>query len=269
MHITSLGYRTDLMLLSLHGSRLDDHGSHLVVHSPHNPTHWWGNFILWGAPPAAGDLAVWEQRFTHSFPDAGHRCFGLDGTDGDLGAIDQFRAAGYTVELSTVLTASAVHEPPRPNHEATYRPLDLDDAGDLESAVDVQMAGNDRLEPVAYRRYVDAKMASMLELQSAGLGRWFGAFLDGRMYSGLGLFTDGSGLARFQSVDTRPDTRGRGLASSLVHYASVYGLGDLGAHTLVMVADPDYLAIRIYRSVGFADTETQVQLERPPADALA
>ena len=26
-----------------------------------------------------------------------------------------------------------------------------------------------------------------------------------------------------------------------------------------MVADPDYLAIRVYRSVGFADTERQLQ----------
>nr|MBA2558703.1 GNAT family N-acetyltransferase [Propionibacteriales bacterium] len=35
--------------------------------------------------------------------------------------------------------------------------------------------------------------------------------------------------------------------------------------TLVMVADPDYPAIRLYRSLGFVDTETQLQAERPPA----
>ena len=33
---------------------------------------------------------------------------------------------------------------------------------------------------------------------------------------------------------------------------------------LVMVADPDYLAIRIYRALGFTDGETQVQLTRTP-----
>jgi hypothetical protein len=32
-----------------------------------------------------------------------------------------------------------------------------------------------------------------------------------------------------------------------------------------MVADPDYLAIRVYRSVGFADSERQLQVERKPA----
>jgi hypothetical protein len=31
-----------------------------------------------------------------------------------------------------------------------------------------------------------------------------------------------------------------------------------------MVADPDYLAIRIYRSVGFLGSETQLQAARVP-----
>ncbi len=65
-------------------------------------------------------------------------------------------------------------------------------------------------------------------------------------------------------MKTHPDARGRGLAGTLVHRVSRYGFDELGAQTLVMVADPDYLAIRIYRSVGFADTERQLQVERRP-----
>ena len=34
-----------------------------------------------------------------------------------------------------------------------------------------------------------------------------------------------------------------------------------------MVADPDYLAIRVYRAVGFADTETQLGAQRSPDQA--
>jgi len=49
-----------------------------------------------------------------------------------------------------------------------------------------------------------------------------------------------------------------------VHHASRFGFDELGAETLVMVADPDYLAIRIYRSVGFEDTETQLAALAPP-----
>jgi predicted GNAT family acetyltransferase len=83
----------------------------------------------------------------------------------------------------------------------------------------------------------------------------------------MGLFTASPGLARFQNVKTHPDARGRGLAGTLVHRVSRYGFDELGADTLVMVADPDYLAIRIYRSVGFADTERQLQAERKPASS--
>jgi hypothetical protein len=41
-------------------------------------------------------------------------------------------------------------------------------------------------------------------------------------------------------------------------------LEELGAQTLVMVADPDYLAIKIYRAIGFTDSERQLQVERAP-----
>ena len=66
-------------------------------------------------------------------------------------------------------------------------------------------------------------------------------------------------------MKTHPDARGRGLAGTLVHEVSRFGFDELGAETLVMVADPDYLAIRVYRSVGFADTETQLQADRKPS----
>ncbi|HET7120037.1 MAG TPA: GNAT family N-acetyltransferase, partial [Solirubrobacterales bacterium] len=71
-------------------------------------------------------------------------------------------------------------------------------------------------------------------------------------------------LARYQTVETDPSFRRRGLAGTLVHYAARYGLDELGARTLVMVADPDAEAIRIYRALGFAGTEVQLQIERSP-----
>jgi hypothetical protein len=51
-----------------------------------------------------------------------------------------------------------------------------------------------------------------------------------------------------------------------VHAISRFGFADLEAETLVMVADPAYLAIRVYRSVGFADTEVQIGVEKKPAE---
>ena len=42
------------------------------------------------------------------------------------------------------------------------------------------------------------------------------------------------------------------------------GADELGARKLVIVADPEADAIRLYRSVGFDDTETQIAFQRPP-----
>ena len=98
-----------------------------------------------------------------------------------------------------------------------------------------------------------------------GHGQWFGAFLDGRLVASLGIFTSADGLARYQEVKTHPEARGQGLAGTLVHAAGRHALDEMGAETLVIVADPDYLAIRIYRSVGFDDTETQLGASRARA----
>ena len=106
----------------------------------------------------------------------------------------------------------------------------------------------------------------MRQLQVQGFGAWLGAFQAGRMVSGLGVFGDGSGVVRFQAVDTHPEHRNQGLAGTLVHRASQYARQEMAAKTQVIVADETGPAIRIYRSVGFRDAEAQVQLQRRQPD---
>jgi predicted GNAT family acetyltransferase len=107
-------------------------------------------------------------------------------------------------------------------------------------------------------------LPSALELAAAGHGAWFGAFLDGTLVSQLGLITGKSGPARYQSVETHPAARRRGLAGTLVWHAGAAVLTG-GASTLVMVADPEDVAIRVYRSVGFTVMESQLGFIRQPA----
>jgi ribosomal protein S18 acetylase RimI-like enzyme len=263
VNVTSLGNRTDLALLQLGGTLVEDRGDHLVVRSPHNPTFWWGNFLLLAQVPPAADTDMWLERFAAEFPQAEHVALAFDGVDGRVEDVAAFTERGLRAEASTVMSASVVHEPPRPNHEATYRRLTSDD--DWEQSVELRVACNDLQEEQAYREFATIKVATNRALAEAGHGGWFGAFVDGRMLSQMGLFRASPGLARFQSVETHPEARGRGLAGTMVHRVSQYGFGELGATTLVMVADPEYSAIRLYRSVGFADGESQLQVERPPA----
>jgi ribosomal protein S18 acetylase RimI-like enzyme len=263
--ITSLGYRTDLMLLEMSGSVLTDKGEYVVVRTPANPTFWWGNYLLFRTPFAPGDAVKREEIFRSEFPEAAHRSLGLDTTDGLAGSDEELKAAGFEIERNTVMTATEVRAPARPNETSQYRFLSGD--GDWEQLNELTLRLATMEVDDDYREYTRRRTAAERALCDAGHAKWFGAFEGDRLQASLGLASDGSGVARFQTVQTHPDDQGRGLASTLVHRASRYGFDELGAHTLVMVADPDYRAIRIYRSLGFNDSEVQLQVSKRPGSA--
>jgi ribosomal protein S18 acetylase RimI-like enzyme len=202
------------------------------------------------------------ETFHVEFPGAKHVALGVDTTDGVVGAEHEFGGLGLELERNTVMIAvrSQVRAPGRPNTDATYRLL----AGDADFAQlhSLTMAVNVPESP-AQEDFVWKKIEAERVLAEAGHATWFGAFDGVQLKASLGLVFDARGVARFQNVQTHPDDRGRGLASALVYRASTYGLAELGAHTLVMVADPDYPAIRLYRALGFSDTEIQLQLTKP------
>jgi GNAT superfamily N-acetyltransferase len=261
--VASLAWRTDLALLALGGTLAEEHDDHLVVRSPHNPDFWWGNFLLLDRVPAPEALPAWLDRFAAAFPAAGHVALGFDGTAGTAADVRWLAGQGFEPEASTVMTAAAVRPPARMSRDATCRPLASD--GDWEQSVELSLrCDNSDEEPAVHHRFVTQKARTNRRLVTAGHGGWFGAFLQGRLVAQLGLITAGPGLARFQSVETDPQYRRQGLAGALVHHASQQGLTAMGARTLVMVADPDYFAIDLYRAVGFTAAQTQLQAQRAP-----
>ena len=268
MNLTSLGYRTDLMLLRLGGSQIEEAGDHLIIRTPRNPGFWWGNFLLYPHPPAPGEFARWQTDFRAAFPDAAHLTFGIDTAHPDTTELEyvapELEAAGFDLAHNTVMTAGRadLNPPKRPNNRAEYRRLTSDD--DWAQALELRLACNEDIEARSYFTYAESKMQEARWLAERGHGAWFGAFVNGRMEAGMGLYTDGSGMARFQSVETRMEARGQGLASNLVYFVAQFGFEQMQAQRLVMVADPDYLAIRLYRALGFGDTETQLAIEKRP-----
>ena len=123
MDIQGLGWRTDLALLEISGSVLEDRGDHVVVRTPDNPTFWWGNFLMLAGPPAdAADARQWIGGVRGRVPggrapDVRHRRHGRVRRR----TVRRSPRWGWTTEVSTVMTATSVHAPPRPNGEATYR----------------------------------------------------------------------------------------------------------------------------------------------------
>jgi GNAT superfamily N-acetyltransferase len=260
--ITNLGFRTDLTLRVLEGAQVTDRGDHLVIRSPDNPTFYWGNFLLLGAPPAPGTAATWLARFAAEFPAAEHVALGVDSASDDVPVPDDFPAAGLEPQRESVLTCSAVNPPPHPNELADIRRLTSD--ADWQQSFDLGIRCADD-GAGQQEEYLTRRAAARRRITEAGTGAWFGAFTGGRLVAQLGIFDVGDGLARFQHVETDPAARRQGLAGTLVWRAGSYAREVLGASTLVIVADPAEGAIRVYRSCGFADAQGQLSFERAPA----
>jgi len=244
------------------GSVVEDRGDWLVVRTLANPTFWWGNFLLFPTPPATGDIRRWITVFRTEFPDAVHRAFGVDGTAGETGSQEELKSLGVTADVSIVLTATSLKEPPPP--KAVCRRLAGTD--DWAQALQLRLAVDNQPDTEAYRMFLRRRVQEAMALAERGHGAWYGAFVEGRMASALGIVTDGSGVARYQSVESHPDYRRRGLARRLIYEAARYAIGELAAATVVILADPEYHAIELYRSLGFIDTERHVQLHGPAPD---
>lgn len=258
MNIRSLGYRTDLFFPRFDGEVID-RGDYTVIRTPSNPTFYWGNFLLFGQPPAADDFHQWRRLFAEEIgvpPATKHLAFGWDTTAGETGVIQPFLDAGFRSNSSVVLTTTEVSKPPKFNEQIEVRRVTKD--WEWEGALEVQVACRKPEHAVdgylIFKRRQRARWRAMTE---AGQGEWFGAFVEDRIMGNLGVFVEG-GVGRFQSVVTHPDYRRRGICGTLVYEVAQYAFEHLGAQTLVMVADEDYHAAKIYESVGFRPTEHQV-----------
>ncbi len=71
------GWATDLAVLELTGSIVDDRGDHLVVRTSDNAGFHWGNFVLVTDPFAGDDSERWARTFATEHPAATWMAVGL------------------------------------------------------------------------------------------------------------------------------------------------------------------------------------------------
>lgn len=262
MDIRSLGFRTDLRLLELSGSLIEDRGTHLVVRTPDNPTYFWGNFLLLKERPYPGGEREVIAAFHTEFPEAEHVSIGIDGTDDQTAELQAFVDAGMEVDSGVVLTAGALIEPRPVADGVVVRALESDD--DWEQRARLSHHLWSKTDEATFMTYARGKNAQERALVARGLGQRFGAFVDDTLVSTAGIFVTHAGIARYQSVETHPDHRRQGLAAAVVYAAGQHALAAYRLEMLVIVADHDGDAIRIYRGLGFVDTERHLTMERRP-----
>jgi RimJ/RimL family protein N-acetyltransferase len=273
----SIGWRTHLMFARFDGSVVQ-RGDHWCVRSPKSPTYWWGNFLLYERAPQEGDAAAWmgafESEIAQAQPASTHRCFGIDAA-ADFALPADFAEAGFTKTRVTVLTLRREWlETSRPmlpegcRVRAAELPARIPELVDLQVATEEGRFGSDAV----YRPFRERQMQRYAAMQDAGLGHWFAVFAktpEGeRPVADCGLFRERrapGGVARFQSIGTHPDWRRQGIARAMVHAVCRHAFEVMRDETLVIAADPDDVAIRLYESIGFERMRDLAMLERRPS----
>ncbi|MEO6944519.1 MAG: hypothetical protein ABI053_07395, partial [Lacisediminihabitans sp.] len=165
---SSLGFRTDLMLLTLQGSIIEKRDGYLCVRTPSDPAFRWGNFILLDTAPLLGSLKKWIDAFRHEFPYANYLAIGIDNTNGDAFAADELQVERVDSESCRVMTATTVAPPSRQDSGTIIRVLDRDNDNDWDAAIALQVANNTEEDPVGYEAFLVRRMASMRALQREG-----------------------------------------------------------------------------------------------------
>lgn len=255
--VPSLGHRTDLMVLRLAGSEITEHGPLTLVRTRDNPTYRWGNYVL--VDDSDPDLS-WvkaEELFRSAFPGEATVRFGIAPSPPAVvlpGYIARLQLDGDVALTSEEAPSAAVPD------GVSVRPLDGDD--DWAAAQELQRLNNGYADDDDLV-FLTRQVASLRGAVDRGSGRWFGAFAGDSLVGGLGVFGDGGPDARYQSVDTHPDWRRRGVASALLAVAGRWALDALGAQRLVIVAERDSGAMRLYERLGFTEVDVQLRLSGP------
>ncbi len=260
MKVRSLAYRTDLFFPAFDGQILD-RGDYLVVRTPSNPTFYWGNFLLFARPPQSGDDRRWRDLFAREIgtpPEVQHVALGWDSPEGEAGEIQPFLQAGFEASFDLVLTSSQPRRPARPAAGIIVGPLASDEDWAAAQELDVLCRGPGHDE-AGYRLFRRRAADRYRRMAAAGRGDWYGAFDGQRLVGALGLFHQ-DGIGRYQSVTTHPDFRRRGVASIMVYEAGRHAIARYGLQTLVIVAEQESSASRLYAAVGFASSEKSVGL---------
>lgn len=256
MHLRSIGLATDVELAATRGV-VSDHENYLVVATPDDPSYYLGNMLVLPAPPQVGEVGYWTRKFGDELgkdPAIRHVTLRWDGISGDLGAADELRAAGFTLEVHQVMTARTVTAPPI---DLEVRPLV---AREVPATAELEYRDADRHDD-AYWQFLQRRATWQQSLVATGRAMWFGALDRGELVGCLGIVALGA-RARFQDVQTAATHRKRGIASALLAAAAREVLPSV--QQLVIVAEPESAAARVYERAGFRTIERVASACRYP-----
>lgn len=252
-------WATDLEILEYSGSTIEEHPGYLLLRSPHNPDFHWGNCLFVTDEEALNDATKWVGTFQLAFPTASWLAIGLIRMPADQ---DGWLRQGVTVEPEDVLTTRSLpRQLPLPDGYTVRRLSGQDWAQSVSRSVAENLRTR-QYERHMHERFAQAQARTRAALSEKNVGAWFGAFDGAELVADLGIVGCGT-TARYQSVGTDEEHRGRGLASHLLGVAAQWA-ADHGCDRWVIVTDATNPAGRVYRRLGFEPDVCNARAYRSP-----
>ncbi len=252
--------RTDIYLAALLGER-DEREDFFVVRTPGNPGFFYGNLLVLKQEPKS--IEHWLKTFEAEFgAETGHRCLAWNGPDLGPELVAEAKRLRLDFEDSAEMFMESA---PQEVGEWRVRPLDLET--EWESIVELNIASDvtEQKSDDSYRLFKSRLRERYRQWLERGLATWWGAF-DGERLVGQCGMVPCEELGRFQSVETHPDYRRRGVCASLISVVARHGLEKEGFERLMLVAEVDGPALELYKRLGFVEsgkTQSLLRHDRP------
>lgn len=257
VQLISKALQSELVVLR-HSCEIIEKKEYFVIRSFRNPYFHWGNFLIFKQAPKENDLSKWEEYFCAEFPEFIHQHRAFTWIKGEERR--NFKIPDYLLEKTVCLTAKDVQHVNQINPDITLRRIQVEQEWlELEKKQAERMTPEER-DP-SFLNFNRQRFQDYKAMVDKHLGDWFIADLGGKWVGDLGLFY-GDGMACYQNVTTYPGFEGRGIAHALIYGSAKYALKNYPIKELVIVADEDSRAQKIYQNLGFQLIERRTNLYR-------
>jgi len=252
----SLADFTDLIFHSSSGC-ISENDLYTLVRTPSNPYFYFGNYLILNKNIENYNKKELENFFTSEFSDEkriGHIAFSWPYNKSEN--VDSYIEDGYHYEKSIAMTLeqSNLADLKCKNSDVHIRKFS---EGDWDQWILFELDEFDNQYPIIdHQLFLLGLEKNYRSLIKADKGSWYGAFIDKELVASAGIFHEDS-IGRLQKIRTRGNYQGKGICKTMLHKicSDYYELSKI-----VVVADENYFAKKVYTSLGFYEREKQVSL---------
>ncbi|MFC1746414.1 GNAT family N-acetyltransferase [Candidatus Riflebacteria bacterium] len=247
--VKSFGLATDLFISSFE-SEVTERENYLVIKTPDQPGNFWGNFILFKNPPGAGDADTWMSIYRHEFKCKAPKFFAFkwDISRLNLEKIKPFLEKGFHIHHDLVLSVEKIKKPGHYNNLLQIKMIKT--AKEWCQVVDVHLDEEWKRSPHSQKEFMQKKVEVFRKFSREKLGCRFGAFKNNKLVGELGIYCH-KDVGRLNLIATHRNYRRQGVCQTLLYEAAKYAFDIMKLKHLVVIADRDYHAKKIYKTLGF------------------